>query len=247
MRPNRHRIPEKIERQAPKSRDRGLVVGVDIGGSNLRLALADLSGNIVGRWSRSTVDIREPRKIVQLICEGTDALLHEKSCSRRDLMAIAAGAPGITDTKSGVVLATSYLMGWRDVPLRDLLEAELGVPAFVDNDVNMAVFGEYSAGSARGVDDFVFLAIGTGVGAGIMLNGVGPGGVVTPMTVPILASPEGRAAMRQATPIAVPEHGQPEDIAEVLDFLVNLERSYLLGQIIFVDGGTDAYLRPSTP
>lgn len=83
--------------------------------------------------------------------------------------------------------------------------------------------------------------------AGIMLNGVGPGGVVTPMTVPILASPEGRAAMRQATPIAVPEHGQPEDIAEVLDFLVNLERSYLLGQIIFVDGGTDAYLRPSTP
>lgn len=171
MRPNRHRIPEKIERQAPKSRDRGLVVGVDIGGSNLRLALADLSGTIVGRWSRSTVDIREPRKIVQLICEGTDALLHEKSCSRRDLMAIAAGAPGITDTKSGVVLATSYLMGWRDVPLRDLLEAELGVPAFVDNDVNMAVFGEYSAGSARGVDDFVFLAIGTGVGAGIMLNG----------------------------------------------------------------------------
>ncbi len=84
-------------------------------------------------------------------------------------------------------------------------------------------------------------------GAGIMLNGVGPGGVFTPMTVPNFATPEGRATMHQVAPIAVPEHGQPEDIAEVLDFLVNLERSYLLGQVIFVDGGTDAFLRPKTP
>jgi NAD(P)-dependent dehydrogenase (short-subunit alcohol dehydrogenase family) len=84
-------------------------------------------------------------------------------------------------------------------------------------------------------------------GAGIMLNGVGPGGVVTPMTQGIFATPEGKAMMRQVTPIAVPEHGQPEDIAEVLDFLVNLERNYLLGQIIFVDGGTDAIFRPQTP
>jgi NAD(P)-dependent dehydrogenase (short-subunit alcohol dehydrogenase family) len=78
-------------------------------------------------------------------------------------------------------------------------------------------------------------------GAGIMLNGVGPGGVFTPMTVPNFAT------MHQVAPIAVPEHGKPEDIAEVLDFLVNLERSYLLGQVIFVDGGTDAFLRPKTP
>jgi NAD(P)-dependent dehydrogenase (short-subunit alcohol dehydrogenase family) len=84
-------------------------------------------------------------------------------------------------------------------------------------------------------------------GAGILLNAVGPGTIITPMTIPILASPEGRATLQQATPIAVPEYGQPEDIAEVLDFLVNLERSYLLGQIIFADGGSDALLRPKTP
>jgi NAD(P)-dependent dehydrogenase (short-subunit alcohol dehydrogenase family) len=71
--------------------------------------------------------------------------------------------------------------------------------------------------------------------------------VFTPMTVPNFATPEGRATMHQVAPIAVPEHGKPEDIAEVLDFLVNLERSYLLGQVIFVDGGTDAFLRPKTP
>jgi glucokinase len=157
--------------QSQKDRDRKFVIGVDIGGTNLRLALATASGTIVNRWCRSTAGIREPQAIVRLICDGVDALLMESGCSTRDLRAIAAGAPGITDSESGVVLATSYLMGWKDVPLRDLLEAELNVPAFVDNDVNMAAFGEYSAGSASGVDDFAFLAIGTGVGAGIVLNG----------------------------------------------------------------------------
>ena len=69
------------------------------------------------------------------------------------------------------MLATSYLMGWRDVPLRALLEASLGVPAAVENDVNMAALAESQIGAARGIRDFVFLAIGTGIGAGIVLNG----------------------------------------------------------------------------
>jgi glucokinase len=159
------------EEPSQEHRDRGFVIGVDIGGTNLRLALADCSGIILGRWTCSTAGIREPQAIVRRICEGVNALLLERGGSTRDLRAIAAGAPGITDSEKGLVLATSYLMGWKDVPLRDLLEAEFGVPAFVDNDVNMAAFGEYSAGSASGVHDFVFLAIGTGVGAGIVLNG----------------------------------------------------------------------------
>jgi glucokinase len=70
-----------------------------------------------------------------------------------------------------VVIATSYLMGWRDVPLRELVEKELHVPVAVDNDVNMAAIGEQWAGSAKDARDFVFLAIGTGIGAGIVLNG----------------------------------------------------------------------------
>jgi len=87
------------------------------------------------------------------------------------LIAIAAGAPGITDANQGIVIATSYLMGWRDVPLRALLEEALGLPAAIDNDVNLAAMGEHHAGTAQDIDDFVFIAIGTGVGAGIMLNG----------------------------------------------------------------------------
>jgi glucokinase len=108
--------------------------------------------------------------VLDLMREGVDALLREASLPPDSLGAIAAGAPGVTNADKGVVLATSYLMGWRDVPLRQMLEVEFGVPAFVDNDVNLAAIGEQRAGLAQGDSDFVFLAIGTGIGAGIVLN-----------------------------------------------------------------------------
>lgn len=157
-------------RQMQASLREDYVAGVDIGGTSLRVALSDLSGNIVGKWSASTVDIRNPDIVVRLICEGVDALLCQHSSSRAQLRAIAAGAPGVTNVEAGVVIATSYLLGWRNVPLRALLETALGVPAVIDNDVNMAAIGEHRAGAAQNVDNFVFLAIGTGIGAGIVLN-----------------------------------------------------------------------------
>jgi glucokinase len=147
------------------------VIGADIGGTNLRLALADGAGAIVGRWSASTASARDARMVVDLMREGVDTLLREASLPGDSLCAMAAGAPGITNAESGVVIATSYLMGWRDVPLREMLESEFGVPASVDNDVNLAAIGEHNSGVAQGVSDFVFLAIGTGIGAGIVLNG----------------------------------------------------------------------------
>jgi glucokinase len=83
--------------------------------------------------------------VLDLMREGVDALLREASLPPDSLGAIAAGAPGVTNADKGVVLATSYLMGWRDVPLRQMLEVEFGVPAFVDNDVNLAAIGEQRA------------------------------------------------------------------------------------------------------
>jgi glucokinase len=154
------------------------VIGADIGATNLRLVLADCTGAILGRWCCSTPNARDTAAVVWRMREGVDALLREASLPPDALSAIAAGAPGITNVAEGVVIATSYLMGWRDVPLGALLEAEFGVPAAVDNDVNLAAIGEQRAGVARNVDDFVFLAIGTGIGAGIVLKGqVHHGGV----------------------------------------------------------------------
>ena len=149
----------------------GLVAGVDIGGSNLRVALADLHGNVLGRWKTSTGATSSPGMVVAQIEHGVDCLLRQSSRSRRALLSVAAGAPGVTDPRAGVVLATSYLKGWKDVPLRQLLQKTLGVPASVENDVRMASLGEHWMGAARGMDDFVFLAIGTGIAAGVFANG----------------------------------------------------------------------------
>ena len=163
--------PYERSPQHPASSSDGYVVGVDLGGTSLRMALADGGGSIHARWTASTRERRDPRLIVELLCKGVTHLLQQAALPHSVLRAIAVGAPGVTDFDAGVVIATSYLMGWRDVPLRHLLESELGIPAAVDNDVNVATAGESWRGAAQGVRDFVFVAIGTGVGAGIMLEG----------------------------------------------------------------------------
>lgn len=81
-------------------------------------------------------------------------------------------------------------------------------------------------------------------GAGILLNAVAPGVVETAMTAPLLADPQMREAIAQSNPMAVSEFGKPEEIAGLIGFLIGLEGRYLLGQIIFNDGGTDALMRP---
>jgi len=148
----------------------GCVAGIDLGGTNLRVALADLDGNILARSAVSSRDLRDPGVAVELIRDQVRELLAGAAVKHSDLHAAAIGAPGITDADGGVVIATSYLMGWVDVPLRALLESALSVPCAVDNDVNLGALGERSRGAAQDVRDFVFIAIGTGLGAGIILR-----------------------------------------------------------------------------
>lgn len=149
----------------------GHVIGVDIGGSNLRIALADTNGTVLGKWSASTRETSSPDMVIEQICKGTKYLLEHASVSRRSLLAVAAGAPGVTDGDAGVVVAASYLKGWRDVPLRNMLESALHIPASVENDVRLAAIGENCSGAACGIRNFVFLAIGTGIAAGIFADG----------------------------------------------------------------------------
>lgn len=160
-----------VEENGQSTRETRYVAGADVGGTNLRLALADLSGTIHARWSSSTLGLRGPEAVIQRICSGVRSLLQEVAAPCEMLRSIAIGVPGIADAESGIVIATSYLMGWRDVPLRALIESDLNASVVVDNDVNMAAIGEQWAGSAKDAGDFVFLAIGTSIGAGVVLNG----------------------------------------------------------------------------
>src|SRR5208282_2791766 len=130
-----------------------------------------MNGTVLGKWSASTKRTSSPDMVIEQIRAGVKHLLQRASIARRSLLAVAAGAPGITDGDAGVVVATSYLRGWKDVPLQSLLESALRIPAAVENDVRMAAIGENWRGAAQGIGDFVFLAIGTGIAAGVFANG----------------------------------------------------------------------------
>ncbi len=152
--------------------DHGYIAGADIGGTRLRMMLADLNGVPVAHWkSKLALDQKEPQFVCRLIHEGLLVMCKEAGVSPDRVLHMTIGAPGITDVDRGVVLSAPNLTNWVDVPLRELIESETGVPAMAENDTNLAALGEYWQGSARGIEDFVFIAMGTGVGAGIFLGG----------------------------------------------------------------------------
>ncbi|MDP9038550.1 MAG: ROK family transcriptional regulator [Acidobacteriota bacterium] len=150
----------------------GYVAAADIGGTRMRMMLADLGGTVIGQ-SSTLLNARQktPEGMSSLIVEGLKALCRQSCTPWKKVLHLTAGAPGITDVHTGVVLSAPNLHRWDDVPFRSLLEAEAGIACAVENDTNLAAVGESWRGAARGVDDFVFIALGTGVGAGIFING----------------------------------------------------------------------------
>ncbi|MGH7994236.1 MAG: ROK family protein [Limisphaerales bacterium] len=150
----------------------GYVAGVDIGGTSVRVVLADLHGKIVGRWLSPIHGNSTPKRVIALVMRGIHQLERHHGIPAKKLMAVAAGAPGITDLRAGIVLSAPNLTNWKDVPFRQILEDSAGVPAAIENDVNLGALGESWSGTARGVRNFVFIAIGTGIGAGIFMNGM---------------------------------------------------------------------------
>ncbi len=135
------------------------------------MMLADLSGSPVEQWATELEDRQKtPAAVVRLMALGFREMLQKRG-TEACVHHITVGAPGITDVERGVVLAAPNLDGWSNIPLRTLVEQELQLTATIENDTNLAALGEWSKGVARGVDDFLFLAIGTGVGAGVFLRG----------------------------------------------------------------------------
>ena len=148
----------------------GYLAAADVGGTRVRMMLAHRDGAQAALWDTHIPDgNKSPGGVVALLRTGLDAML--ATVPAAPLLHMTVGAPGITNAAAGVVLAAPNLPGWTDVPLRALLESNFGVPAAIDNDTNLAALGEFAAGAARGTDSFVFVAMGTGVGAGIVLNG----------------------------------------------------------------------------
>jgi glucokinase len=148
------------------------VAGADIGGTRLRMMLADLGGKPVAQFRvKLSPGEKDPASVCGLVHEGLLRMLSDAGVALDRVLEIAIGAPGVTDVERGIVLSAPNLTGWVDVPLAGMFEKRAGVPAVTENDVNLAALGEHWRGAAAGVDDFLFVAIGTGIGAGVFVKG----------------------------------------------------------------------------
>lgn len=146
------------------------VIGVDIGGTTTTAALGDLNGHILYKQSiRSRPADRgpiTPDDVIALI----EAVKSHASSLDLPVRGVGVGAPGITHANRGTVVLAPALE-WQDMPLGELLSAGVGLDVFVENDVNLGALGEHRFGAGRGTRHFVALLVGTGVGAGVILNG----------------------------------------------------------------------------
>jgi predicted NBD/HSP70 family sugar kinase len=145
----------------------GGVLAVDVGGHALRAAAANLRGDILARAERRTPQSAQPARLRSAM----DAVLDEVSGAQAGpVRAIAISVAGVVRPQTRTVTLAANLPGWRDVDPAEWL-ARFGASVLVENEANMAVIGERARGSARGCDNVVFLAMGAGIGAGLLVGG----------------------------------------------------------------------------
>jgi predicted NBD/HSP70 family sugar kinase len=151
----------------------GVVLGIVLGVQETQMAIADLRGELLVERSQQTPTRLGPTQLLAWIAEEARALLRRVEGPRARLVAVAAGAPGAVDAREGRVVALApNLRGWSGVSMGSTLRKHLGAPVLLDNDVNLAILGERWRGAARGHDTCAFIAVGPGIGAGIVVEGV---------------------------------------------------------------------------
>jgi glucokinase len=149
----------------------GFVAGIDIGPTRTRVGLADLRGELVGRRIVPTPADRNPAHMLPAIAQELTSLMKDTDIPPCRLLSVAAGVPGVVDPCRGVVILSPNLKGWSEVPMAEILADALQTRVLVENDVNLAVLGEHWKGAARGHDTCAFLSFGTGIGAGVLVDG----------------------------------------------------------------------------
>ena len=146
-------------------------IGVDIGGTNIKIALVDFEGKII--YSNTTPTRAEMgfEAGVANIKQAIKDLMQETNESAKTIEAIGFGLPGQIDYKAGMVKNPPNIPGWINIPLGKLIEDEFQIPTKLDNDVRCAALGELNFGAGKGCENLICITIGTGIGSGIVLNG----------------------------------------------------------------------------
>ena len=150
------------------SPENAIVASIDLGGTKIYGALIDGTGAVQHEHRVSTY-VEGMTPLDQLI-HVIDHLLNQPLRSAQTLVGIGVGVPGIT-SHDGESVSFAPALGWTDVPVRGILRERFPHPVYIENDVNLAALGEYGFGAGQGADSLICIAIGTGIGSGIVLGG----------------------------------------------------------------------------
>jgi glucokinase len=145
-------------------------VGIDLGGTNMQIGVVSNDYKVLGQAKKKTKADEGLDAVLVRIVEGVGEACAAAGLEMSQLGGIGIGAPGAVDPKKGIVLEAVNLR-WKNEPIAQLLSRKTKVPSYLDNDVNVAVYGENELGAGKGSKFVLGVWVGTGVGGGLILNG----------------------------------------------------------------------------
>lgn len=154
-----------------KGRDMAKRIGIDVGGTNVKIALVDDKGKIIYSNSVPTYAKMGYEYTVNNIKQAIKDLMKETNTTPKDIEGIGFDFPGQVDCKTGVVKLAPNIPGWVNVPIAQMIEDEFHIPTRIDNDVRCAALGELKFGAGKGCENFICITVGTGIGSGLVING----------------------------------------------------------------------------
>jgi glucokinase len=148
-----------------------LILGIDLGGTKILTSVINPEGEMLSRDHSVTPAAEGPEGVIPAILASAERALEGASIAIDRIFAVGVGAPGLADTEAGILFTSPNLPGWKDVPLRDILQEKFRKRSFLINDGNAAALGEYYFGAAKGTSHFIYVTISTGIGGGIVVDG----------------------------------------------------------------------------
>ena len=148
-----------------------MFVGIDLGGTNIKIGLFDSELKLISKTSVATKVDMGSNVVIDKMAQTAKKLLAEAGFSLQDVVAVGIGTPGPAKYSEGIIIKSTNMPTFKNVPICRMLNERLGAPIVFDNDANVACWGEYTVGAGKGVKDMVFFTLGTGIGGGIISNG----------------------------------------------------------------------------
>lgn len=147
------------------------VVGVDLGGTNIKVGVVTVGGEVVSSLSVPTEGQGGPDHVVGRMVAAALEVIRVAGVAKDRILGVGIGAPGAMSHKQGLIISPPNLPGWSNVPVRDMVAKGTGLPANLENDANAAAYGEFWAGGGKGTNDMVLFTLGTGIGGGVIIDG----------------------------------------------------------------------------